>query len=424
MCGAGTPILWNLPGTTPNPLHTALARFSDDVKKKSPEPMRLLIPFLLAGLLFGCDTAPRDEAGQGAFVTVLGEDTLAVERFRHVPEGMEAEVVLRTPVTTVHRYRLELDEAGQLRRFEATVREATAPPEAPPSRQEVATFEGDSLVIVTTAGEETRRRALAAPPDVLPFLDMIHWPFELVLMRARAAGADSLVQPLFAGSNVMSFVVRRAGPDSMTVTHPFRGTMGVRVDAAGRLVELDASGTTRKLRVRRQPAVDLEALAERFAARDAAGQSFGPLSTRGEARATVHGATIVVDYGVPYKRGREIFGALVPWGEVWRTGANRATHLTTDRPLVFGELQVPAGTYTLFTIPQPDGGLLIINRQTGQGGTSYDPERDLGRVPMQRRELDAVVEPFTILVDETPAGGLLRLQWDRTEFVVPFRAGR
>ncbi|RMF65442.1 MAG: DUF2911 domain-containing protein [Bacteroidetes bacterium] len=377
---------------------------------------RILLAFGLLAL--GCDTTPRQDVDEAAFVTRLGADTLAVERFTYTPDRVEADVVLRTPETRRYHYVLAMDSAGHLLRFESVERPA-GEPEASPVRTVEAYFEGDSLIVRSVEAAQTRRRALAAPREVLPFLDMIHWPYEVVLRRA--VSTDSLVQPLFAGNNVMAFVVRRVGLDSMTITHPFRGTMGVRVDGAGRLLELDASQTTRKVHVVRREAVDLDGLARRFAARDAAGAPFGPLSTRAEVQATVHGATILVDHGVPYKRGREIFGALVPWDEVWRTGANRATHLTTDRTLRFGGLRVPPGTYTLFTIPRPDGGLLIINRQTGQGGTSYDPARDLGRVPMQRRDLDETIEAFTIRVDETNEGGLLRLQWDRTEFVVPFR---
>ncbi len=121
-----------------------------------------------------------------------------------------------------------------------------------------------------------------------------------------------------------------------------------------------------------------------------------------------------------------IWGNVVPWGEVWRTGANRATHFSTDRELVLGDpatgtLVVPAGKYTLFSIPAADGGVLIINKQTGQNGTTYDPKQDLGRIRMRRAELPSAVERFTIRLDsQSASSGVLRLQWDQTEFVVPF----
>jgi hypothetical protein len=200
--------------------------------------------------------------------------------------------------------------------------------------------------------------------------------------------------------------------------------MRVRVDGIGRLLALDAGATTRKLIVERDRWTDLDRTAARWAADDDAGRSFGALSGRGAADVRIAGATITVDYGTPSKRGRMIWGALVPFGTVWRTGANRATHLTTSRNLVFGSgastLDVPAGTYTLFSIPEADGGTLIVNTETDITGTAYDPARDLGRVRLTARRLSSTVEDFTITVSEDGDGGMLRLQWDRTELVAPF----
>ena len=114
----------------------------------------------------------------------------------------------------------------------------------------------------------------------------------------------------------------------------------------------------------------------------------------------------------------------MPWGELWRTGANRATHLTTDRALVLdpdgAALAVPAGEYTLYSIPEADGGLLIVNRQTGQGGTTYDDARDVGRVPLARASVADAVEVFTIDIEAEAQGGRLVFLWDRDAFSVPF----
>ena len=355
-----------------------------------------------------------DDGYDGAFVTTLGDDTVAVERFRRAPRRVDADVVLRSPTTTLTRYRLDLDASGALARFEAVSTVPGASADALPLRREVAVADGDSLRVTVTEGGETQTRSLAAGAGALPFIDMVHWPFELVLSRTLASGRDSLVQPLFTDRATVDFRVAVDGAGALTLTHPFRGAMAVRAGARGELLSLDAGATTRKLRVARVADVDIDGLGRRFAALDAAGRPFGALSGRGETRATVDGATIVVDYGQPARRGREIFGALVPWGAVWRTGANRATHLTTDRDLLFGGLRVPAGEYTLYTIPAPDGGLLIFNSQTGQGGTTYDAARDLGRVPLTLANLAEPVELFTISVEGTGDGGIMQLLWDRT----------
>lgn len=373
-------------------------------------------------LVTGCGTAPNPSGS--AFVTRLGDDTLAVESFRHTENGMEAEVVLRTPVTTVRNYVLETDEAGNLVSYTAEIHSPDADPDAPPRRQEVAVHRGDSLEITVTENDETEMHVIAAGPSVLPFIDMIHWPFDLMLTRAREAEADSITQQLFTTRGTLDFAVADISEDSMTATHPFRGTMMVDVDADGRLQHLDAGQTTRKLIVDRVDEVDVEAVASRFVQLEGEGRAFGPLSGRGEAQAEVDGASIRVDYGQPSKRGRVIWGELVPWGEVWRTGANRATHFETDSPLRIGDVDVPAGTYTLYTIPEENGGTLIINRQTGQGGTSYDEEMDLGRVPLERSSTNETTEDFTITVEEAEEGGTLNLLWDRSRFSVPFTVQR
>ena len=376
---------------------------------------------LVAGCTAGRAPAPTGPASSSAgLVTLLGNDTLAVERFTRTPAGVEATVALRAPETTLTEYRLDLGEGGALRRYEATTRR---PGSDAVARREVAEPVGDSLRVTVTEGDETRTRTVAGGDRPLPFVDMVHWPYALVTERAVAAGGPA-DQPLFTDRGALAFTTDVGPGEAVTVTHPFRGPMAVTADADGRLLALDAGSTTRKVTVRRVADVDVEGFARRSAAADAAGRSFGALSGRAEASAAVGGATITVDYGQPLRRGREVWGALVPWGEVWRTGANQATHVETDRPLVLGEgegaLAVPAGRYTLYTIPQPGGGVLIVNRQTGQGGTTYDAAQDLGRIPLTRSQLGEAVEAFTVAVEPTgPASGRLALRWDRDEFAVP-----
>src|SRR5690606_8175926 len=98
----------------------------------------------------------------------------------------------------------------------------------------------DSLHIQTTGPSGSRTRTAHAPAGTLPFIDMVHWPFEPALERLRAAGRDSVVQPLLSGARTSDFRLGAVGADSATITHPFRGTMRVKADRAGRLIGLDA----------------------------------------------------------------------------------------------------------------------------------------------------------------------------------------
>lgn len=140
-----------------------------------------------------------------------------------------------------------------------------------------------------------------------------------------------------------------------------------------------------------------------------------PLSPPQQVQYTTNGKTITIDYSAPSKRGRAIFGELVPYGQVWRTGANAATTLTTDTGLMIGSLHVPAGKYTLFTIPGEKEWTLIVNKQTGQWGTRYDEKQDLGRVTMKvAAPLKTPVETFAIGIDKT-----LSFSWDTTKAWIP-----
>jgi hypothetical protein len=249
---------------------------------------------------------------------------------------------------------------------------------------------------------------------------MVHWPFELAFKNAVETGQDTVNQKLLTGNRLSDFVIADIEDDSMTIRHPFRGVMGVRVNDNGNLMFLDAGLTTRKLKVHRQPSVDFNAIAQNFADEVQGGNPFGELSGQATTEVSFKGTDFRVEHGVPKKRGRKLFGGIVPWGERWRTGANRATHFYTSSDLMIGDLKIPAGEYTLFTIPEPDGGTLMINKQTGQNGQSYDASQDLGRVPMEISNKKDVTEPFTITIEETDAGGVLKLIWGQTVFSVDF----
>ena len=128
------------------------------------------------------------------------------------------------------------------------------------------------------------------------------------------------------------------------------------------------------------------------------------------------GKTITVDYSSPRMKGRKIFGGLVPYGEVWRTGANDATTFVTTANLTVGGKSVPAGNYTIFTIPNQDKWTLIINKKTGEWGIPYKYESDeLARVDMKASQTPSPVENFTISFDQMGNSCALHVSWENTQ---------
>ncbi|HEY1679500.1 MAG TPA: DUF2911 domain-containing protein [Candidatus Sulfotelmatobacter sp.] len=136
------------------------------------------------------------------------------------------------------------------------------------------------------------------------------------------------------------------------------------------------------------------------------------------------GKSIKSDYSSPRMKGRKIYGDLVPYGQVWRTGANEATTFVTDTDVTVGGKHVPAGSYTLFTVPNADGWKLIINKKTGEWGIPYKYESDeLVRVDMKVSKLSAPMENFTISYAKEGHGCVMHIDWDSTRASVDITGG-
>ena len=134
------------------------------------------------------------------------------------------------------------------------------------------------------------------------------------------------------------------------------------------------------------------------------------------------GKTITVNYSSPRMRGRKVFGELVPYGKVWRAGANEATTFVTDESLIAVEkTNIPAGSYTIFTVPNPNKWTLIINKHTNEWGIPYKYEsEELARVPMSVTKLSSAVESFTISFDQTGGSCMMHMSWENTQASLEF----
>jgi Protein of unknown function (DUF2911) len=148
-------------------------------------------------------------------------------------------------------------------------------------------------------------------------------------------------------------------------------------------------------------------------------QSKPPASPPATASGTLNGKTISIAYSQPSMRGRKIMGGLVPYGQVWRTGANSSTTLTTDVDLMIGDVKVPKGKYSIYSLPTDGTWKLIINKQTGQWGTEYHAEQDLARVGMKKESLSTPVETFVISFEPLTDPKQITFQWENTKLSVP-----
>lgn len=147
----------------------------------------------------------------------------------------------------------------------------------------------------------------------------------------------------------------------------------------------------------------------------------GRRSLRHTVMTKVGSVRVAVEWGQPQMRGREIWGALVPWNEVWMPGADEATTLTTDGPVTLGTFDIPAGDHTLFANPTADKFELLISRDVGQFHTQHDLTKIIGRVEMTMTERAASVEGLTFAI-EAGLPGTFKLMWDKREYAARLAA--
>jgi hypothetical protein len=374
--------------------------------------MRILqlttLTMLVSGAYFTADAQRADSA---AFVVRLGNDTTSIERYVRTPDQLIVEAVSRSPNTTLHRIVYDLDPQHNIKR---AVYAVNRPGNEQPLFRRVITFTGDSaLIVAEQGGQERTQRVLAK--SAVPIAGPFYAPYELALMRAARQRSMKSSVPLLAGS-VVDIPIERLGGDSVSINNQFGEPMRARIDTQGRLLALHTPAYTTVERLRW---VDLNRLAADFAQRDATGKGLGMLSPRQTYRTNVGAANIWIDYSRPAMRGRPIWGSLVPYGRVWRTGANDAAHLATDRTIDLGGLTLPAGTYTLFLLPSADDWTLVVNRKTGISGLDYDAAHDVGRVKLSKQTTPNAAEWFTIEVNQPGNNATLNFAWDRTRASVP-----
>jgi len=385
-----------------------------------PNAPNHLVVASVAFATFGLAGCLDQAATPALFVSTLGDDTVTVERVLRIADMIEGELIERNPMTQRIRYQGVVADDGTVDRLEATVRTPAENPDGPGEWSFSIVIDGDTAVVTREGGDNPGTLTVPVEEDAIPSLGRIAMAaFVLDEVLRQAGGADvsrsvsfQLVQPT------------RPRPAENAVTPHAGDTVAVDLfgnplyvwTSDGRLEGASGRATTMKVEMRRtDDDLSMDSLASRWAAMDARGEGLGVPSPGATTTATVDGTSIEVRYSQPAVRGREIWGGLVPWDEVWRTGANAATHFTTDRDLRLGELLVPAGSYTLWSTYTPDSAHLIVNRQTDQWGTQYDPAQDLGRVEMERTALDTPVERFTISIEEDE----LRLEWAETRFSAP-----
>jgi hypothetical protein len=391
---------------------------------------RICAAFLLLTACGG--SGPEERYG---FLALLGRDTVSVESVTRRGNTLVSDEVDRFPRVRQRHTEIELDDDGRIR---SLVMDIHTPGEPEDQRDRRVEAEVNGNAVRITKRDKTGEKKLAF--DAGGGIAMAHLPqmyslYELYLAAAlRHANASSIAagQPVrmrqfyidreFDNFPLHRGVVRRMSNGIVEIQHDWlSGTGEATLDSAHRLLSYSGSRSTYKVQVTRsneQP--DVKAIAAQFAEREKQSGGMKSLSVRDTARATVGNASFTVDYSRPLARGRQLIGGIIPYDQVWRTGANAATQFTTTAPITLGGLRLAPATYTLWTVPRTSGVELIVNKQTGQWGTGYNRAFDLGRAQLVVDSLATPVEAFTISVLSADARrGTLVMEWGSFRWSAP-----
>lgn len=394
----------------------------------------------LAGILFAAVACgPTGPAERYSFVARLGNDTVSVESITRRGDKLSVDGVDRFPRVRTRHTEITLDQNGGIHHLVMDV----ATPSDSAKRQKlhvVADVTKDSVIMVKTDGTGAMRWAFAHGGAIV----MAHVPqmYSLYELYFQAAMKKMAVAPqpgdtvqmrqFYTDRQFDRFPLHHATVRKVSATHAqiyhdwLSGIGDATLDSSFHMTAYSGAGTTYKVEVERlSTPPDVAPISAAFTARETQQGKVTDMSPRDTVRATIGGASFLVDYSRPLQRGRKLIGGVIPFGYIWRTGANAATQFSTSAPITFAGMQLPAGTYTLWTIPKPDGATLIVNKQTGQWGTSYDARQDLGRAALQVDSVAAPAEKFTIAIDSTDKSrGTMSFSWGTFRWTAPIEVKR
>jgi len=390
----------------------------------------------VALLLVAMSACTQQHAERYGFVAVLGDDTTSVEQVTRTRDRIVVDAVGRSPRVTRRHWEAQLGPDGSVQQWSMD----TSIPNADTNEQHLhhtADFRGRNPAFSRGTAAGTRSFAYEKRfAATVPWNAFLYSTYEPLFDAARRQGATARVgQYFFEGwdeSHVGYADIKRLDDGSYSLASTGLAGSGIaHLDSLGRLIAYSGAGTTYKQEVRRVLEVpNIDSLTTRLAQAELRTGVPSELSPGDFVRDTVGSAVLSVAYSRPARRGRTLLGGLIPYDQVWRTGANAATQFTTSAPISLAGISLNAGKYTLWTLPSKTGVELIVNGETGQWGTSYRSSADIARKPMKVDSLPSNIERFTIRVEPDSGAkrgsghGRLVMEWGRFQWSADVQATR
>jgi Protein of unknown function (DUF2911). len=401
----------------------------------SPNFLKLIDLYcILHSIIFlvSCRSSPTEHYG---FITTLGTDTIGVESVMRQGNEIISDEVDRFPRVRVRHAVIKINSDGSILHLVMDIHTPSEPREQR-ERKVTADITNNNVHILKTDGTGNISRVFTTDGGIVEaHIPQMYSLYELCFAAAfkHEASSKTLTKapfpfrqfyidrefdhfPLGSGS------VTLVGAGKAEISHDWLSGKGqASMDSNYHMLSYSGEHSTYKVEVRRLSSPpDIKTIAERFEAMETKTGTIKELSVRDTMRAQIGNATFTVDYSRPLMRGRKLLNGILPYDYVWRTGANAATQFTTTVPVKLAGIQIPSGTYTLWTVPHQNSVELIVNKQHGQWGTEYNSKLDLGTTRMTSQEVATPLEEFTIsILPSDSKHGTLIIEWGDFRWTAP-----
>jgi hypothetical protein len=368
--------------------------------------------------------AQRSQHIKGSLTYTLGPDTSAIGNFELNGKNFMLTVVSMSPGINVSRLKGSFLPNGGLEFVEGNNYNPGGGKDSLNYTYKL-TYSGDSTTIESKRGNRVVSHKFPVTVMVANNLGgdaLVFMPALLASFAPKRVG-DSIVSSHIVFNSARKFVIKKTGDSKLLLGSSVMGMFTIFLDKKGQIASVDGIGTSFNIKGKTGPYLNIDSVIEVNTKQQRQQQHprLAIVNKLDSVKTTINGAELKIIYSRPSVRGRTIFGGIVPWGRIWRTGADAATKISISRTLYFNGKTLPPGSYSIFTLPTENGWTLIFNSDAQIWGTEHNQDHDLLKVPMLTRSLNERIEQFTIGLDpEANKGGVISVSWDKLKASVSF----
>ncbi|TWI95592.1 Protein of unknown function (DUF2911) [Mucilaginibacter frigoritolerans] len=385
--------------------------------------MRIKI-FFIGLLLHLCVSAVAQKASQfkGSLIYTLGPDTSSVGNFELNGNKFMLTVVSMSPYVNVSKLKGAFFPDGQLMYVEGNNYNPARGKDSLLYAYKL-NYDKDTTIIETRSKNRISTHKYPVKIMVANNLGgdaLVFMPALLANFAPKRVG-DSVISSHIVFNSARKFIIKKTGDRKLLLGSSVMGMFTIFLDKNGRMQSVDGIGTSFNIKGTAGKYLNIDSVIASNVKQQQLHPRLAIINKLDSVKTTINAAAVKIIYSRPSVRDRVIFGEVVPWNRIWRTGADAATKISLSKPLYFNGKELPAGAYSIFTIPTQNGWTLIFNKQANIWGTEHNADYDFLKVPMLIQALNEPVELLTFTIDAADNnGGVISVSWDKLKASVSF----